>query len=209
MEMPGFWDKPAQSAPILQKRRQLERRLAECKRLDDDASELTTWQELIAEGEADQEVERFAERLQKELGELELHLKLSGPDDDKNAILEIHSGAGGTESQDWADMLLRMYLRWAEAHGYESDLLDRQDGEEAGIKSATLTLRGAYGYGYLKAGPACIAWSASARSIRRRGGTSFASVDVYPRWTAPSRSRSSTRICASTSIARPAPAVST
>lgn len=184
MEMVGFWDKPAQSAPILQKRRQLERRLAECKRLDDDASELTTWQELIAEGEAGGEIDevaRFTERLQKELGELELHLKLSGPDDDKNAILEIHSGAGGTESQDWADMLLRMYLRWAEAHGYESDLLDRQDGEEAGIKSATLTLRGAYGYGYLKseAGVHRLVRISPFDSQARRH-TSFASVDVYP-----------------------------
>ncbi len=184
MEMPGFWDKPAQSAPILQKRRQLERRLAECKRLDDDASELSTWQELIAQGEAadaDDEVVQFVERLAKELGELELQLKLSGPDDDKNAILEIHSGAGGTESQDWADMLLRMYLRWAEAHGYDTELMDRQDGEEAGIKSVTFNVRGAYAYGYLKseAGVHRLV-RISPYDAQARRHTSFASVDVYP-----------------------------
>ncbi len=181
MEMPGFWDKPAQSAPLLQKRRQLERGLEQVERLDSDASELQTWQELIAEGEADDEVLRFSERLAKELSELELQLKLSGPEDDKNAIVEIHSGAGGTESQDWADMLLRMYLRWSEAHGFTTELMDRQDGEEAGIKSATFNVRGPYGYGYLKseAGVHRLV-RISPYDAQARRHTSFASVDVYP-----------------------------
>ncbi len=181
MEMPGFWDKPSQSAPVLKKRRDVERQLARCKRLDDDASELATWLELIAEGESDDEVLRFGARLEKDLNELELQLKLSGPDDDKNALLEIHSGAGGTESQDWAEMLLRMYVRWGEQHGYQVELLDRQDGEEAGIKSATLALRGAYGYGYLRSESGVhrlVRISPFDAAARRH--TSFASVDVYP-----------------------------
>ena len=185
MEMPGFWDKPAQSAPLLQKRRQLERGLEQVKRLDDDASELQTWQELIAEGtvdeSADDEVLAFSARLEKELSDLELQLKLSGPEDDKNAIVEIHSGAGGTESQDWADMLLRMYLRWAEAHGFATELMDRQDGEEAGIKSATFNVKGAYGYGYLKSESGVHRLvRISPYDAQARRHTSFASVDVYP-----------------------------
>ncbi len=107
-----------------------------------------------------------------ELDQLELELKLSGPDDDKNAIVAIHPGAGGTESQDWAEMLLRMYLRWAEAHGYEVEMLDRQEGEEAGIKSATFAVRGAYAYGYLyERAAASIAWCGSAPTTSRRAAT--------------------------------------
>ena len=108
-------------------------------------------------------------------------MKLSGPNDEKNAILAIHPGAGGTESQDWAEMLLRMYLRWAERHGYEVELLERQDGEEAGIKSATLAVRGAYAYGYLsgEAGVHRLV-RISPYDFQGRRHTSFASVDVYP-----------------------------
>ncbi|MGE5233942.1 MAG: peptide chain release factor 2 [Acidobacteriota bacterium] len=184
MEMPGFWDKPSQSAPVLKKRRQIERQLDQCRRLDADASDLAAWLELIAEGEASDEVDevvRFGQRLEKDLADLELQLKLSGPDDEKNALLEIHSGAGGTESQDWAEMLLRMYLRWGEQHGYQVELLDRQDGEEAGIKSATLALRGAYAFGYLKSESGVhrlVRISPFDAAARRH--TSFASVDVYP-----------------------------
>ena len=137
MQEAGFWDSPARNAPILQKRRDIERRLESLNHLRADADELATWRELLDEGEAnpdaDPEFGRFIDRLEAELSKLELELKLSGPDDDKNAILSIHPGAGGTESQDWAEMLLRMYLRWAEQHGYEVELMDRQDGEEAGL----------------------------------------------------------------------------
>jgi len=184
MEMPGFWDKPSQSAPVLKKRRQIERQLDQCRRLDADASDLAAWLELIAEGEAGDEVDevvRFGQRLEKDLADLELQLKLSGPDDERNALLEIHSGAGGTESQDWAEMLLRMYLRWGEQHGYQVELLDRQDGEEAGLKSATLALRGAYAFGYLKSESGVhrlVRISPFDAAARRH--TSFASVDVYP-----------------------------
>jgi peptide chain release factor 2 len=181
MEVPGFWDDHLGSAPLLQRRRALERRLATLNRLRADADELTAWQELTAEGETDDEVERFLARLEKELGQLELQLKLSGPDDDKSALVAIHPGAGGTESQDWAEMLLRMYLRWAEQSGYEAELLDRLEGEEAGIKSATIAVRGDYAYGYLhgESGVHRLVRISPFDAASRRH-TSFASVYVYP-----------------------------
>jgi peptide chain release factor 2 len=181
MQEPGFWDNPAKNATILQKRREIERRMATLKRLSADADELETWRQLIDEGELDPEFDRFLERLTTELDKLELQLKLSEPDDELNAILAIHPGAGGTESQDWAEMLLRMYLRWAEAHGFEAELLDRQDGEEAGIKSATLAVRGSYAYGYLKSEHGVHRLvRISPYDFQARRHTSFASVDVYP-----------------------------
>ncbi len=167
---------------MLQRRRQLERRQQALRRLLADAEELSTWNELLAEGEdGGSDLETFAARVEQDLDQLELQLKLSGEHDDKNALLLIHSGAGGTDSQDWADMLLRMYLRWAEKNGYEVELLDRQDGEEAGIKSATLAVRGEYAYGYLKSEMGVhrlVRISPFDANARRQ--TSFASVDVYP-----------------------------
>lgn len=91
-----------------------------------------------------------ARRLHGELERLELETLLGGEHDARNAILSVHAGAGGTEAQDWAEMLLRMYLRWAEARGYEAEVLDLSPGEEAGIKSVTVRVRGPYAYGYLK-----------------------------------------------------------
>jgi peptide chain release factor 2 len=181
MEAPGFWDKPAQSAPVLQKRRQLERRRDVLKRLRADADELVAWGELLAEGEADDELEKFASRLATDLDRLELQLKLAGPDDEKNALVAIHPGAGGTDSQDWAEMLLRMYVRWAEERGFQPELLDRQEGEEAGIKSVTFALRGAYVYGYLKGENGVHRLvRISPFDAQSRRHTAFASVYVYP-----------------------------
>jgi peptide chain release factor 2 len=181
LEDPTFWNDPARSAPILQQRRSLEKRLATLSRLRADAEELDAWRELVAEGEADDSLDAFLTRLGTELERLELELKLSGPDDDKNAIVAIHPGAGGTESQDWAEMLLRMYLRWAERDGYDVELMDRQDGEEAGIKSATFAVRGANAFGYLKGENGVHRLvRISPYDFQGRRHTSFASVDVYP-----------------------------
>jgi peptide chain release factor 2 len=115
------------------------------------------------------------------IDEFELRALLSDVDDPRDAILTVHPGAGGTESQDWAEMLLRLYLRWCEQRGYEADIIDRQSGEEAGIKSATLEIKGDYAYGYLKAE------SGVHRLVRlspfdanQRRHTSFASIFVYP-----------------------------
>ncbi len=181
MEVPGFWDKPGEHAPILRQRRALERRQETLNRLRSDAEELAAWGELLAEGEADEDLTSFLNRLEGELDRLELELKLAGPDDDKSAIVAIHPGAGGTESQDWAEMLLRMYLRWAERAAFEVELLERQDGEEAGIKSATFAVRGPYAYGYLtgEAGVHRLV-RISPYDFQGRRHTSFASVDVYP-----------------------------
>jgi len=108
----------------------------------------------LAEEERDSalgnEVQREIEQLSGQLDELEMELAFRGPYDSRNAILSIHAGAGGTESQDWANMLLRMYMRWAERKDYRAEILDISPGEEAGIKSAILSISGDHAYGYLK-----------------------------------------------------------
>jgi len=181
MQAPDFWDEPEKNAPLLKKRRLVERQVETLRKLRTDAEDLGAWRELLEEGEADDEALRFVERLEQKLEKLELQLKLSAPEDSSDALVAIHPGAGGTESQDWAEMLLRMYLRYCEAQGFDVVMLDHQDGDEAGIKSATFAVRGEYAYGYLK----------SERGVHRlvrispydaasRRHTSFASVDVYP-----------------------------
>ena len=127
------------------------------------------------------ECETMAAELEKKLEDAELKAMLSGESDGNNAILAINSGAGGTESQDWADMLLRMYMRWGERNGYKTEVLDMQYGEEAGIKSATVHFTGDYAYGYLKAeiGVHRLVRISPFDSNKRRH-TSFASVFIYP-----------------------------
>ncbi len=153
-------------------------------KLDKKATDIAELVEL-AEGEADETLNdalsRESETLEKWVADLEFRKMLGGPGDDKSAILTIHPGAGGTESQDWAQMLMRMYLRWIEREGYESDILDIQDGEEAGIKSVTIEVKGAYAYGYLKAeGGVHRLVRISPFDANKRRHTSFASVFVYP-----------------------------
>jgi len=139
----------------------------------------------LAESEKDEKALQAVAEQSSALGaaieDFEFKSILSGEDDVKNAILEIHPGAGGTESQDWAQMLLRMYLRFSETKAYQTDILDYQSGEEAGIKSVTVEIKGAYAYGYLKAE------SGVHRLVRispfdfnKRRHTSFASVHVIP-----------------------------
>ncbi len=127
------------------------------------------------------EIRVSLEQIQSELAKLELAAMLSGPDDHRDAILTIHPGAGGTESQDWADMLFRMFNRWAERREFGVDLLDLQPGEEAGLKSATLEVKGDYAFGFLKAESGVhrlVRISPFDANARRH--TSFASVHVYP-----------------------------
>jgi peptide chain release factor 2 len=119
--------------------------------------------------------------LKRELETLELQKLFSGNLDKNNAILTIHPGAGGTESQDWAQMLMRMYLRWAEINGFNTKIVDLQSGEEAGIKSATLTFQGDYSYGYLSAEAGVHRLvRISPFDTNKRRHTSFAAVIVYP-----------------------------
>jgi len=119
--------------------------------------------------------------LEQEIGRLEFHLLLSGPHDQGDAILAIHAGAGGTDAQDFSEMLLRMYLRWAEARGYAADVVDRLYGEEAGIKRATVTVSGPYAYGYLRAerGVHRLVRLSPFDAAHRRH-TSFALVEAWP-----------------------------
>ncbi|CAB3394824.1 Peptide chain release factor 2 [Kyrpidia spormannii] len=127
------------------------------------------------------EIEAGINQVHSQLGQFELELMLSGPYDRNNAIVELHPGAGGTESQDWTAMLLRMYTRWAESRGYKVETLDYLPGEEAGVKSVTLLIKGHNAYGYLKAERGVhrlVRISPFDASGRRH--TSFASVDVLP-----------------------------
>ena len=127
------------------------------------------------------ELEREVEALESEARELELETMLSGEYDHENAIFTIFAGAGGTESQDWVAMLFRMYQRWMEDHGYKSEVIDSSEGEEAGLKSVTLTVDGPNAYGYLRAekGTHRLVRLSPFDSAHRRH-TSFASVEVYP-----------------------------
>ncbi len=136
-----------------------------------------------AEGEPEivKEAEASLKNLEKEAGKMQLKSLLSGEADDKDAFLEVNSGAGGTEAADWAGILLRMYTRWAEQHGYKVEILDRTDGEEAGIKSATIQISGDQAYGWLKSenGVHRLVRISPFDSNARRH-TSFASVSVSP-----------------------------
>src|SRR5579885_80540 len=127
------------------------------------------------------QIKQSADELARRLDELEFQLMLSGPYDRRPAILAIHAGAGGTEAQDWAQMLLRMYLRWAERRGYRTEILDETPGEEAGIKSVTVEVRGPYAYGYLRSekGVHRLVRLSPFDAAHRRH-TSFALVEVMP-----------------------------
>lgn len=135
----------------------------------------------IADDSMQDEIETEVERIEAEVDKLELNTLLSGKYDQGNALLAIHAGAGGTDSQDWAEILERMYLRWAERHGYKTDILDRTSGEEAGIKSVTIGVSGPLAYGYLrpeKGVHRLVRLSPFDAAHRRH--TSFALVEVLP-----------------------------
>src|SRR5512143_3448166 len=149
----GFWNKPEEAKSVLKERTGLSNRLDRFTRL---AAEINDNQDLLemAVAESDEEtlndLSRQANGLQQQVDRFALELMLDGEDDGKNAIVSINAGAGGTEAQDWAEMLFRMYSRWVERKGYTLELIDYQPGEEAGIKSATFTASGENAYGYLK-----------------------------------------------------------
>jgi peptide chain release factor 2 len=179
---PDFWNQPEKSQKIMQDRKRLEQSLAEEAEVARLTSDLDTLFELAREGEdvtgeIEREIKKFSERLEV----LETGMLLSGRNDSKYAILIIHPGAGGTESQDWAEMLLRMYLRWAERHGFQAVVTDRLEGEGAGIKSATVEINGENAYGLLQSEIGVhrlVRISPFDANARRH--TSFASVFVYP-----------------------------
>ena len=180
----GFWDDPEAAKPLLQERTQLSDKIDNYKALENDLDENRLLYEM-AEEESDQqaikEVSQQLEDLLPRVQKLSLKLMLDDPEDGNNAIVSINAGAGGTEAQDWAEILFRMYTRWVERKGYKTEMIDFQPGDEAGIKSVTFTAMGENAYGYLK----------SEKGVHRlvrispfnangKRHTSFASVFVYP-----------------------------
>ncbi len=184
MSDPGFWDDAERARSIIAEVNDLKAWAEPWRQLMVRVTDLRELAELLrveADDALSVEWERELATMEPLLADLELKNMLRGPDDQRDGLVTIHPGAGGTESQDWAEMLLRMYIRWGEKHGFAVELLDRQDGDEAGIKSATLEIRGAYAYGYLKAerGVHRLVRISPFDSQARRH-TSFASVFVYP-----------------------------
>ncbi|NCU16670.1 peptide chain release factor 2 [Bacillus sp. P1(2020)] len=154
MTMPDFWDDQKKAQGIIEEANALKDQVNEFHALNETYEDLEVAYEMIKEEpdeEMQQELEEKLEELTNRLNQFELHLLLNGPYDKNNAILELHPGAGGTESQDWCSMLLRMYTRWAEQKGFKVEVLDYLPGEEAGVKSVTLSIQGRNAYGYLKA----------------------------------------------------------
>jgi peptide chain release factor 2 len=182
MSAPGFWDDPAAAQEVGRKRARVEKRIASGESLTTRDEELDILLELQKEGEpVDAEIETLVDQLEQEITSIEMTMKLSGEHDERDVILAIHPGAGGTESQDWAEMLLRMYLRFAERRGWSTEIVDYQGGEEAGLKSVTVMVRGDYAYGYMKSehGVHRLVRISPFDAAKRRQ-TSFASVYVYP-----------------------------
>jgi peptide chain release factor 2 len=179
---PGFWNDPEKSQKIMQERKRLEEAIRNSEAVSRSTSDIDTLFELGKEGESvAPDIERELQSFQTRLEELETGMLLSGENDARDAIITIHPGAGGTESQDWAEMLLRMYLRWAERHGYQAAVTDRLEGEGAGIKSATVEISGENIYGQLTSEIGVhrlVRISPFDANARRH--TSFASVFIYP-----------------------------
>ncbi|OLD65281.1 MAG: peptide chain release factor 2 [Acidobacteria bacterium 13_1_40CM_2_68_10] len=179
---PGLWNDPARAQAVLRARTRLTEEIEAFRRLEKKVEDAEVCAELAREGEeVAVDLKQAVDALRSALDERELEIMLTGEHDAGDAILTVHPGAGGTESQDWAEMLYRMYLRWAEGHGFRVEALDYQKGDEAGIKSATLMVRGRNAYGFLRAESGVhrlVRISPFDSSGRRH--TSFASVYAYP-----------------------------
>lgn len=179
-----FWDNPEKAQQTLKVLSEKKDRLQEWQKNQQAVEDLELMLEMAVEAndqEVLKELSEESEKLYRTIKELELKGILSEPEDKKNAILTIHPGAGGTESQDWAQMLMRMFLRWAERHNFKTQILDLLPGEEAGIKSVTIEIKGDYAYGFLKSEIGVhrlVRISPFDASGRRH--TSFASVFVLP-----------------------------
>jgi peptide chain release factor 2 len=184
MGQPGFWSDARAAAGVSRRKVKLERELQQWRDIEAKLGDITALLELAQEsGDASLEAELSSELDQFEplLAALRVEHLLSGELDQNNAIIAIHPGAGGTESQDWAQMLLRMYVRWAEGKRFKVETLDFQAGDEAGVKSATISVSGPYAYGYLKAEAGVhrlVRISPFDQAARRH--TSFASLHVWP-----------------------------
>lgn len=184
MADPSFWDDAQEAQQLINANNANKEAFDKFNHLAESVEELEVLLEMLQEEpdpEMEQELVESMEKLTEEMNNYELSMLLDEPYDRNNAILELHPGAGGTESQDWGSMLLRMYTRWAEQHSYQVDVLDYQAGDEAGIKSVTLLIKGHNAYGYLKSekGVHRLVRISPFDSAKRRH-TSFCSVDVMP-----------------------------
>lgn len=179
---PDFWNDPETAQTLLQKRSVLEKKIQRQEQFEGEIDDAEVLFEFAEEDEGSlQELRSLIERLEHALGQAETEMLLAGDNDHLSAICTIHPGAGGTESQDWAEMLLRMYLKWAEQRGFKTEILDYQPGEEAGLKSVTFRVEGEYAYGLLAAEAGVhrlVRISPFDQASRRH--TSFASLFVYP-----------------------------
>ncbi len=179
---PDFWEDQQAAQKLLQERSRLERKIERQERFQsqiEDAAVLIEFAE--QDEESMKELRSLVQSLEHDLNQAETEMLLAGDNDQRNAICTIHPGAGGTESQDWAEMLLRMYLKWAEQRGFTTELIDYQPGEEAGLKGVTFRVEGEYAYGLLAAEAGVhrlVRISPFDQAARRH--TSFASLFVYP-----------------------------
>ncbi|MBL8708446.1 MAG: peptide chain release factor 2 [Rhodospirillaceae bacterium] len=183
-EDPTLWDKPEKAQKVMRERTHLQNSLDGYKSLErelDDALTLAELGEMEGDESSIDEAEKQIKELKAKAGQRELESLLSGEADQNDCYLEVHAGAGGTEAQDWAQILLRMYTRWAEQHGYKVEWLEESPGEEAGLKSATIEIKGHNAYGWLKSESGVhrlVRISPFDSNARRH--TSFSSVWVYP-----------------------------
>lgn len=182
MAEPNFWDNSQKAQALINETNHLKNQYETFKKLENEQEELEIMLELLEDDEGlQEELESSLKTYQQDLASYELSQLLNEPYDHNNAIIELHPGAGGTESQDWGSMLLRMYQRWAEKHGFSVEILDYHAGDEAGIKSVTLLVKGENAYGYLRSerGVHRLVRISPFDSANRRH-TSFCSVDVMP-----------------------------
>lgn len=184
MQEKGFWDEPEKAKNISTKANLIDTKIKKYKDIKNNIEDLEVLLQLTEEENDSSQIKELAnmvDSLEKEIEKFRLETLLSGEYDSNNCILSIHAGAGGTEAQDWTDMLLRMYTRWAENKNYKVEILDYLSGNEAGVKSVTLLIKGENAYGYLKAekGVHRLVRISPFDSSNRRH-TSFASVDVVP-----------------------------
>ncbi len=182
MLAPDFWNNPNEARKVSKETTMIKGKIDQYRDLKNKYEQLVEWFEISEEDSEEWEIlESDIKTLEETLKAFELETLLSGPYDDHDAIIELHPGAGGTESQDWCDMLYRMYTRFAQRRKYKVEVLDYQSGDEAGIKSVTLRIKGPYAYGYLKAEKGVhrlVRISPFDSNARRH--TSFASLDVMP-----------------------------
>ncbi len=185
MASPSFWERSQEEISKISKTLSLNKeKIEQWEHLNKELEDLALLTEIAVEEEdssALQEISRELKALEKQVEEMEIQALFTDPDDSRNAIVSINAGAGGTDAQDWVQMLLRMFLRWCEDKGMETKIIDMLPGEEAGLKSVTFTVTGPYAYGRLKAehGIHRLVRISPFDATRRRH-TSFASVSVYP-----------------------------